>query len=190
MTDLLNKLQSQKEILPGDALLEEIHRIKHQNEVLISELNTGFKTEKKVRGLIAQITGQPIDPSVSISLPFQTDFGHHIHFGKDIFINKEAFFVDLGGITIEDKVMIGPRVMLVTVNHMLEPKKRRGMEFKPILIKKNAWLGAGVTVLPGVTIGENAVIAANSTVTKNVPANTIVAGTPARVIREIENEVG
>lgn len=186
MTHLLNQLQAQKEILPGDKLFADIHHIKAQNEPLIAELNTGFKTEEEIFKLLEQITGEAIEPSVSISLPFQTDFGRHIRLGRDIFINKEAFFVDLGGITIEDKVLIGPRVTLVTVNHLLNPQKRRGLTVKPIHIKENAWLGAGVTVLPGVTIGENAVIAANSTVTKDVPANTIVAGTPARVIKEIE----
>ena len=189
MTHLLEQIQSKKEILPGDKLFGDIHHIKDQNELLISELNAGARTVEEARGRIEQITGEAIDPSVSISLPFQTDFGRHIRFGKDVFINKEAFFVDLGGITIEDKVLIGPRVTLVTVNHLLDPQKRRGFAVKPILIKENAWLGAGVTVLPGVTIGENAVIAANSTVTKDVPANTIVAGTPARVIKEVENEI-
>ena len=185
MTDLLRKIQKTQEILAGDSLFEEIHEVKAQNEPLIAELNTGYKTADQVRERLAGITGQELDQSTSISLPFQTDFGGHIRLGKDVFINKEAFFVDLGGIDIEDKVLIGPRVTLITVNHILDPAKRRGLEVKPILIQKNAWLGAGVTVLPGVTIGENAVVAANSTVTKDVPANTIVAGTPARVIREL-----
>ncbi len=100
-------------------------------------------------------------------------------------MNKEAIFVDLGGITIEDDVLIGPKVSLLTVNHILEPSKRRGLTTGEIIIKKNAWIGAGSTVLAGVTIGENSVVAANSTVTKNVPGNVIVAGTPAKIIKKL-----
>ncbi|WP_306106435.1 acyltransferase, partial [Klebsiella michiganensis] len=108
--------------------------------------------------------------------------------GKNIFINRAAMFVDLGGIIIEDNVLIGPRVNLLSVNHPELPMKRRGVLLAPITIKKFAWLGAGVTVLPGITIGENAIVAANATVTKDVPANAIVAGTPAKIIRWIQED--
>lgn len=185
MTHLLEKLQRKKEILVNDVEFEEIHKMKAENELLIAELNTGVKSKEEVLQYLTKITGKQIDPSTSVSLPFQTDFGYHITLGKEVFINKEAFFVDLGGITIEDKVLIGPRVSLITVNHILDPAKRRGLEIRPIHIHKNVWLGAGAMVLPGVTIGENAVVAANSTVTKDVPANVIVAGTPARVIKNL-----
>lgn len=133
------------------------------------------------------ITGQDIDESVVISLPFYTDFGCHISFGKDIFINQNVTFVDLGGITIEDKVLIGPGCRLVTVNHIEDPAKRRGLMIQPVTLKENAWLGANVTVLPGVTIGRNSIVAADSTVTKDVPDNVIVAGTPAKVMREVKS---
>lgn len=188
MADLLAQLQERQEILSGDDLFLTIHRLKDENEPLIIDLNTGWKSREKLDHLWEQITGQVLDASSTVSLPFQTDFGRHIRLGRDVFINKEAFFVDLGGITIEDQVLIGPRVSLITVNHILDAQKRRGLMVKSILIQKNAWLGANVTVLPGVTIGANAVVAAHSTVTKDVPANTIVAGTPARVIRRIDDE--
>ena len=92
-------------------------------------------------------------------------------------------FTDLGGITIEDNVLFGPRVSLLTVNHIIDPIKRRGLTTKEITIKKNAWIGAGATILAGVTIGENSIVAANTTVTKDVPDNVIVAGTPAKIIK-------
>lgn len=185
MTSLLERIQNQGEILPGDPLFKEIHQIKSEKEPIIQHLNTGMMSREEIQKHVSSITGQNLNQSVEISLPFQTDFGAHIRFGKDIFINKDAFFLDLGGIEIEDHVLIGPRVTLLTVNHILEPAKRRGLGTQPIKIRKNAWLGAGVTVLPGVTIGENAVVAANSTVTKGVPADTIVAGIPAKVIRSL-----
>lgn len=90
--------------------------------------------------------------------------------------------VDLGGITIEDDVLIGPGVYLISVNH----HHRKELELKPVLIKKNAWIGAKATILPGVTVGENAVVAAGAVVTKDVPANTVVAGMPAKVIKKID----
>lgn len=93
--------------------------------------------------------------------------------------------VDLGGIFIEDHVLIGPMSRIITVNHLVDPSQRRGLEVQAVRIKKNAWIGANVTVLPGVTIGENSIVAADSTVTKDVPANVIVAGTPAKVIKLI-----
>ena len=91
----------------------------------------------------------------------------------------------MGGITIEDEVLIGPKVNLITENHPIDPKDRRALITKPILIKRKAWIGAGVTILPGVTIGENAVVAAGAVVTKDVPDNTIVAGVPAKIIKSI-----
>jgi acetyltransferase-like isoleucine patch superfamily enzyme len=89
----------------------------------------------------------------------------------------------MGGIVIEDDVLIGPKVNLITENHPLDPTERRALISKPILIKRNAWIGAAATILPGVTVGENAVVAAGAVVSKDVPANTVVGGIPARHIK-------
>lgn len=185
METLLEKIKKVNEILKDDELFKEIHIAKEENEKLIAEMNNGYKTNEEKLEYLEKITGKSINKSVTVSLPFQTDFGKHISFGKNIFVNKEVIFVDLGGITIEDDVLIGPKVSLLTVNHILEPSKRRGLTTGEIIIKKNAWIGAGSTVLAGVTIGENSVVAANSTVTKNVPDNVIVAGTPAKIIKKL-----
>lgn len=91
----------------------------------------------------------------------------------------------LGGITIENDVLIGPKVSLITENHPLNPEDRKGLICKSILIKKNAWIGANATILPDVTIGENAVVAAGTVVSKDVPDNTIVGGIPAKSIKNI-----
>ena len=93
--------------------------------------------------------------------------------------------VDLGGITIEDDVLIGPGAYLISVNHQLKPKQRKELELKPVVIERNAWIGA--MILPGVTIGENAVVAAGAVASKNVPANTVVADIPARIIKKIKD---
>lgn len=184
---LIDRLQT-KEILADSSLFKEIHLVKEQNDRLVAELNSGYHSPKEGFGLLEKITGSQIDESVTVSLPFYTDFGRHITLGKNIFINQNVTFVDLGGITIEDNVLIGPMSRLITVNHLTAPAKRRGMLVSPVLVKRNAWIGANVTILPGVTIGENAIVAADSTVTKDVPKNVIVAGSPAKVLKLIESE--
>ena len=97
--------------------------------------------------------------------------------------------VDLGGITIEDDVLIGPGAYLISVNHQLKPKQRKELELKPVVIERNAWIGAKAMILPGVTIGENAEVAAGAVAvaSKNVPANTVVADIPARIIKKIKD---
>lgn len=186
MKKLLDKLNEKEEIKNKDEIFREIHELKNENEEKIAYLNSNLNLNKEEKNkLISEIIGSKLDDNVEISLPFQTDFGHHIKFGKNIFINKDVMFVDLGGITIEDNVLIGPRSTIVTVSHILEPSKRRGLVTKPVIIKKNAWLGANVTICPGVTVGENAVVAAGSVVTKDVPANAVIGGVPAKIIKNI-----
>ncbi|MBD0288627.1 MAG: sugar O-acetyltransferase, partial [Flavisolibacter sp.] len=125
------------------------------------------------------------DESTTVFAPFHTNFGRFTRIGKNVFINHACSFLDMGGITIEDHVLIGPKVNLITENHPLDPVDRRALICKPIVIKRNAWIGAAATVLPGVTIGENAVVAAGAVVTTDVSANTVVGGVPARFIKSI-----
>ena len=105
--------------------------------------------------------------------------------GKNVFINHACSFLDMGGITIEDNVLIGPKVNLITENHPLSHGDRKYLNCKPILIKRNAWIGAAATILPGVANGENSVVAAGAVVTAHVPPNTIVGGVPAKFIKNI-----
>lgn len=147
-------------------------------------LNTCTNVEQ-IREQLSIITGQQIDESTTIFTPFHTNFGRHIQLGKNVFINHACTFLDLGGIVIEDEVLIGPQVNIITENHPVNPKERKMLELKAVIIKRNAWIGANATILPGVTIGENSVVAAGAVVTKDVPANTVVGGVPAKVIKEI-----
>lgn len=165
-------------------LFADIHHIVNENAPLAAELNNGYKTPDQVRSILSQITDTEIDGSVQVNLPFYTDFGRHIRMGKRVFINTAVVFTDLGGITLEDDVLIGPRVNIITVNHPTDPSQRRGVIVKPVVIKKNAWIGAGATILAGVTIGENAIVAAGAVVNKDVPANSIVGGVPAKIIKD------
>jgi len=106
-------------------------------------------------------------------------------YGKNVFINHACTFLDLGGITIEDDVQIGPKVNIITENHPVDPAQRKMLHLKSVLVKRNAWIGAAATILPGVTVGENAIVAAGAVVHKDVDANTIVGGIPAKMIKAI-----
>jgi len=143
-------------------------------------------TIDEVRERLSEIIQSKIDKSTTIFIPFHTNFGRHITLGKNVFINHACTFLDLGGITIEDDVQIGPKVNLITENHPVDPAKRKYLDLKSILIKRNAWIGAGATILPGVTIGENSIVAAGAVVNKDVPANSIFGGIPAKFIKAIE----
>lgn len=164
-----------------------IKQIISQNQRLLQNLNTQRHCKCEVNQLVSEITGEKIPSSTEIRLPFYSDYGHNIKIGERVFINANVMMVDLGGITIEDDALIGPGAYLISVNHRLEPNRRKQLELKPVVIKKNAWIGAKATILPGVTIGENAIVAAGAVVTKDVPRNTVVAGMPAKVIKKIED---
>lgn len=172
-------------IAKDDAMFSEIHQIVAENAPKIAELSGAYKTQTEIQAILSELTQQSIDETLHINLPFYSDFGSHIRFGKNVFINSGAMFTDLGGITIEDNVLIAPRVSILTVNHPENPTDRRGVILQPVVIKQNAWIGAGATILPGVTIGENSIVAAGAVVSRDVPPNSIVGGVPARVIREI-----
>jgi acetyltransferase-like isoleucine patch superfamily enzyme len=141
-------------------------------------------------GEITQILSRILDKEiqdVAIFTPIYINYGKNISIGKNVFINFDCTFLALGGITIEDDVLIGPKVSLITENHPLNPQERKGLVGKSIHIKNNAWIGANATILPGVTIGENAVVAAGAVVSKDVPDNSIVGGIPAKFIKDINS---
>ena len=150
------------------------------------KLNTEYNSPEKIRELFSELTASKIDESCFIIPPFHTEFGKNTKIGKNVFINSCCRFQDNGGIEIGDKTMIGPNVTIVTVNHEINPETRINAIPKPVKIGKNVWIGAGCTILPGVIIGENSIIGAGSVVTKDVPANIVVAGNPAKLIKKIK----
>ena len=157
-----------------------------QNQRLLHRLNNHTHQPAEIRQLIGEISGQPIHESVEIRLPFFTDFGRHIQIGRHVFINSNVMFVDLGGICIDDHVLIGPKATIISVNHQEAPARRRALTLKPVHLKTGAWIGAQALILPGVTVGKNAIVGAGAVVTKDVPNNTVVAGNPAQKIRSIK----
>lgn len=145
-----------------------------------------FDDADEIRAVFSDLIGNKVDDSFSLIPPFYTTGGENIRVGRNVFINQNCTMYDLGGIDIADDVMIGPNVSLITSSHPVEPSQRRSFVIaKPIVIERNVWIAAGATILGGVTVGENSVVAAAAVVTKDVPPNTLVAGNPARVIRSI-----
>ena len=187
MNEIIERMRSGRRISETDPdfprLCEEIEKTKR----LVGELNTGYHTPDEVRSLLERIWRQPLDSSVRMFPPFYTAFGKMTRVGKNVFVNFGCTFLDQGGITLEDGVFIGPGVKILTESHPEQPEIRHTLRTAPVIVRRMAWIGAGAVILPGVTVGENAIIAAGAVVTKDVPDNTVVAGVPARISRTINN---
>ncbi len=166
-----------------------MREVSAETRKLCAEMNNGVYTDEEIRNYMSGITGHEIDESFSLFVPFTADFGKNIKIGKNVFINSGCRFQDQGGITIGDGSLIGHNVVLATINHDYDPKNRGTMFLKPIVLETNSWIGSNATILPGITIGENSVVAAGSVVTKDVPANTIVAGNPAKFMSNLEDKI-
>lgn len=149
------------------------------------ELNSNYHTPEEIRQIMGRLTGREVGEGFTLFPPFYTDFGKNIAIGRNVFINSGCHFQDQGGIAIGDGALIGHNVVLATVNHALEPEKRRRNRYAPIRIGENVWIGSNATILPGVTLGDWALVAAGAVVTKDVPPMTVVGGVPARVLRTI-----
>jgi len=185
LSDLLHALDAGETITGGSPLHRVMHETSQDALRICAELNGGYHEPGRVRELLSELIGAAVDESVTVFPPFSTDFGKNIALGARIFINSGCRFQDQGGIVIGDDCLIGHNTVLATLNHDLDPAKRADLHPAPIVIGRNVWMGANVTVLPGVTIGDDAVVAAASVVTKDVPAGTVVVGSPARVVRTI-----
>lgn len=183
-TDVLERMLQGKPIQLDDPEYYVVRNVVAKTIELSAKLNKSTNVEQ-VRELLSKIINIKLDNSITVFPPFYTNFGRFITIGKNVFINHACSFLDMGGIVIEDDVLIGPRVNLVTENHPFEPSDRKALVTRSIVIKKNAWLGAGVTILPGVTVGENSIVAAGAVVSKDVPDNVVVGGVPAKYIKAI-----
>src|SRR5690606_30741036 len=137
-----NKFSSGSYIPKDDPAFATIGSVVSETLRMVARLNSSGDIEE-ARALLGEITNQNIHASTTLCPPFTTNFGKFTKIGKDVFINHGCSFLDLGGIKIEDHVLIGPQVKLITENHPLDPEKRKGLIGKSILLKKNAWIGAG-----------------------------------------------
>lgn len=179
--EFLHFMNSGKEVIAGSEIHRHMTRLSQEAMQITTEINNAYHTPEELCELFSKLIGKPVDETFTLFPPFTTDCGKNIHLGKHVFINSGCRFQDQGGITIGDGALIGHNVVLATLNHGLEPAKRANLLPAPIKIGRRVWIGSNSTILPGVSIGDNAVIGAGSVVTKDVPSNAIVAGNPAKI---------
>lgn len=187
IAELVRQLRLGKSVEEGTEAHDLLVQCSHEAMRITAKLNSAYHSAEQIRAFMSELTGKTIDASFTLFPPFYTDFGKNIDIGKNVFINACCCFQDQGGISIGDGTLIGHRVVLATINHGLLPEKRHANFPAPVSIGKNVWIGSGAIVLPGVSIGDNAVVGAGAVVTKNVEAATVVAGTPARLIRRVSS---
>lgn len=157
-------------------------RLTHKFNAAVGDDHVGRKE------ILRELLGS-IGEGTMVRPPFRCDYGFQTHIGARTFINWGLICLDVGRVIIGDDVQIGPNVQLLTATHPVDPEPRRNKweGSRPITIENNVWLGGGVIVCPGVTIGENTVVGAGAVVTKDLPPNVLAVGNPARIIRSIEH---
>lgn len=170
----------------GSKLHLVFHKFSQEALKITNEINNKYHSPEEIRILFSKLTNSEIDETFGLFPPFYTDCGKNIKIGKHVFINACCRFQDQGGIEIGNGVLIGHNTTIATLNHDFNPAKRQNLIPNPVKIGDNVWIGADCTILPGVTIGDGAIVGAGSVVTKDIPSNTIAVGNPARVIKEIE----
>lgn len=149
-----------------------------------AELNHGYRSPSEIRELLSELTGRGVDESVTLFPPFYCEFGKNLVLEPGVFLNMACRFQDTGGITIGEGSLIGHGTTIVTLNHAVDPDHRGDLLPAPVTLGRRVWVGAAATIVPGVSIGDGAIIGAGAVVTKDVAPHTIVAGVPARLIRE------
>lgn len=161
----------------------------HGKKIVQKINNTPIEEKETIVALERQVFGRTGD-NLYVTPPFQVDYGRHVEIGHNFYANMDCIFLDVNKIKIGNNVMVGPRVSFYTAGHPIDPQIRiEELEFGlPITVEDNVWIGGSATILPGVTIGKNSIIAAGAVVTKEVAANTIVGGNPAQLIRAINEE--
>jgi acetyltransferase-like isoleucine patch superfamily enzyme len=145
-----------------------------------------YDDRERIAAAWSELTGQPVDPTLHLIPPVYSDCGLNLRIGRNVFVNQGCRLDDIGGIELGDDVMLGPGVRLISSGHPLDPaRRRRQVTAAPIVVGRNVWIGAGATILQGVTIGADAVVAAGAVVTGDVPPAVLVAGVPARLVRSV-----
>ena len=188
----MSKLSEKQKMLGGEEYFpsnKELQLERGRAKDICHQFNQTSPNDRKAsRSLIKDLLGQSANPWIEPS--FYCDYGYNIRTGKNFYANHGLVILDAAPVTFGDDVMLGPGVLISTASHPLDSiKRQKGIETaRPITIGNNVWVAMGAKILDGVTIGDNAVIAAGAVVNKNVQANTLVAGVPAKVIREITQD--
>ena len=182
MKDLFERLLAGETIKAADPEAYKMMNASYATRKILQQMNNATDPNE-VRRLFGEVLGYEVDTSVSVFTPLYFNYGKNIKISKNVFINFDCVFLDFGGITIGDNVLLAPKVCLLTESHPISAMDRHSITAKPIVIKNNAWIGANATILQGVTIGENSIVAAGAIVSEDVADNTIVGGVPARLIK-------
>lgn len=186
MQEALEHLRNGKMAADGSELHGFMHQLAEEAMQITAELNSGYHEAAKIRRLFSKLIGKPVSDTFRVFPPFYSECGKNIFIGENVFINCCCHFQDQGGIYIGDGTLIGSYVVMATINHGQMPSQRSDNFPAPIHIGKNVWIGSHATILPGVTIGDNAIVAAGAVVSKDVPENAVVGGVPAKMIKYIE----
>ncbi len=183
----MNVFEKLKNGEPVDMHSEEYHPAVeelHRADKALFHLNHAEPQSEEWKNALSELFEGNIPEGLGIFTPAQIDFPKQITFGKRVFINHSFTAMSIGGIEFGDYVQVGPHVTIVTDNH--DFNDRYVLKCRKVVIGNNVWIGAGASIMPGVHIGDNAVIAGGAVVTKDVPANTVVGGNPAKVIRQLD----
>lgn len=180
-----NYMESGKPVVAGSDVHQTMHLFSQQAMRITAKINGAYNEPEKLHQLLSELWEIDLPKNFGMFPPFNTDCCKNTFIGENVFINSGCKFQDQGGIYIGDGALIGHNVTLCTINHNSDPEHRGDMVFKPIHIEENVWIGAGAIILPGVRIGAGAIVAAGAVVTKNVAPRTVVAGVPARKIKEV-----
>lgn len=181
----MNAIKKDAFIKAGSPRHLHMHAAAQRAREYTCKLNYLPHTAAQIAQIMSELTCGGVGEGFGMFPPFYTDYGMNIHIGKNVFLNEGCSFQDHGGIFIGDGSLIGHRCIIATINHDLNPDNRGDMTVAPVHIGKNVWIGARVTILPGVNIGDGAVVAAGAVVNRDVPPNTVVAGVPAREVKKI-----
>lgn len=184
---MIEKLHSGELYLPTD---DEVMKKQLDCLELLYDFNSTRPHELEKRNVLLKEMFAEIGEGCYIEPPLRSNWGgHHVHFGKNVYANFNLTLVDDTHIYVGDSTMIGPNVTIATAGHPILPELReQGYQYNSsVRIGNNCWIGAGVTILPGVMIGDNTVIGAGSVVTKDVPPNVVAVGNPCKILREIND---
>ena len=185
LEELLEHFNNGETMGEDPEIIQLMRYYSRQAQKITMEINTVYHEPDEIEKLMSDLIGKPVGENFGLFPPFYTDFGKNITIGNDVFINAGCKFQDQGGIEIGDGSLIGHNVVLATLNHDLAPEKRQQLHPAPIRIGRGVWIGANATITSGVTIGDNAVVAAGAVVNRDIPANTVVGGVPAKIIKTI-----
>lgn len=182
---LLARLDASLPLEPDTDFMVWMNYYSEKARKLTAQLNEKWREPKDIIKIMNEITGVETPEDFRLFPPFYSDFGKNIRIGKKVFINCGCCFQDQGGVRIGDNCLIGHNVVIATLNHGLAANKRAYLYPAAVRIEENVWIGSQATILPGVTIGANSIVAAGALVNKDVPPGVIVGGTPAKFIKLI-----